>query len=521
VLRASMQHSDEPQLREQLFDLLLTQSHRAEAAHLLEDRTRWRPSALHDARRRLALAEGDFAGAAAALRDAVALDPGNADAQITLLRDVLADDGREAALQAARRIVEQHADDPHLLVRVQEFYDELEHRQEGEALLRRLVEEHPTQWWLRGRLTRWLIRTGRAVQATPHAATMLRQLPDTLAVWIDAIDAAADTDDRERALDLLSQAAARWADEPMLLSRRRRYAANAAQAADAAREALAAALQRHVPPADEDLAYLVDAAEADLGAEAVEPFLRDLQQRFPGEPAIAVARCRWLSDRDPPAAVRLATELHEQFPWQLTNGILLGRCLRAAGRRQEERELLERLIEREPGHARAWTELGESLEQEGRTQEAMSCYDRGIAKAPHDPTLLGMRASLRWTVGDRAGALADADRAAMLASGYGWVRRAQVMWRAQVGDLDGALHHAESCLRDNPTWRLAYELLATAHEARGDQERRLEALRGAMRIDPRVGGARADLLDALLEMRQFDEAERVVQEGLDLLGERA
>ena len=198
---------------------------------------------------------------------------------------------------------------------------------------------------------------------------------------------------------------------------------------------------------------------------------------------------------------------------------MLGRCLRAAGKRQEERDLLEELIAREPSYGQAWVELGESLEQEGRTQEAMATYDRGIENAPSDPTLFGMRASLCWTFGDRDGALQSADRAALLSPDYGWVRRAQVMWRAQIGDLDEALRHAEACVRDNPTWRLSYELLATAHEALGDQEQRVDALRQAVRIDPRTGSARANLLDALLELRKFDDAERVIQEGLDLLGD--
>ncbi|MFN3240085.1 MAG: C39 family peptidase [Planctomycetota bacterium] len=519
VLRDALHHADEPEVREQLFDLLLTDSQRAEAKELLQDEARWRPLPLQDARRRLALAERDFAAASDALRQAVELDPQNGGAWAAMLRDTLATEGRDAALQRAAQCIEEHGENPRLLVRVQEFYDEIEERAASEQLMRRLVDEHPTEWWLLGRLTRHLIRSGRAEEAAPHAAVMLEQMPDSLPVVLDAIDVAEETGELARCRALLADAAVRWADEPALLSRRRQLAENAGQSAAAVREAMAKALQGHVPPAQDDLDYLVRVIASDLEDDDVETFLQQLQERFPGDPSLAASRCSWVSDHDAAAAVEIGRKLRDDFPWILSNWILFGRCLRAAGQRQQERDLLQELIDREPSYGQAWVELGESLEQEGRTQEAMATYDRGIENAPSDPTLFGMRASLCWTFGDRDGALQSADRAALLSPDYGWVRRAQVMWRAQIGELDAALRHAEACVRDNPTWRLSYELLATAHEALGDQEQRVAALRQAVRIDPRTGSARAQLLDALLELRKFDEAEQVIAAGLELLGD--
>ncbi|MFK7739631.1 MAG: tetratricopeptide repeat protein, partial [Planctomycetota bacterium] len=519
VLREALTHVDEPGLREQLFDLLLADSQREAAAALLEDAQRWRPLPLQDARRRLAAATGDHAAASAALQATLALDPSNGAAWGAVLHDLLATEGREAALARAHECLEQHGENPRVLVHVQEFYEEIEERALSEQLMRRLHREHPEEWWLLGRLTRHLIRTGRAAEAAPHVATMLEQMPDSAAVWLDAIDASEETGDLARCRQLLEQAPEHWNQEPAFLSRRRQLAENREQSAAAVRGAMAAALSNHTPPEQQDLDFVVNAIAQDLDDDHVETFLKELQERFPDAPSLAAARCRWLSERDAEAAVVIAKQLQTDFPWLLPHWILLGRCLRSAGQRDEERTLLKKLLEREPTYGQAWVELGESLEQEGRTQEAMQTYQRGIEQSPNNSTLHGMRASLAWSFGDRDGALQSADRAALLSPDYGWVRRAQVIWRAQVGQHAEALAHAESCTRDNPSWRLSYELLATAHDALGNQEERLDALRQAVRIDPRVGSARTQLLEGLLELRKFDEAEQVIAAGLQLLGE--
>jgi len=519
VMREALRDHDDPFVRERLFDLLLTDRQRNEAAALLDAPERWREFPLLDARRRLALAEGDREAASAALARAVAIDPTNGAAWVARLRDMVATDGLDAALTQAAHCVDEHGDNPQLLIRIQEFYDEVEQPAASEALLRRLADEHPREFWLLGRLTRHLIRTERAAEAMPHVETMLRQMPDNLAVWLDAIDACEALDDLERGRELARKAAERWADEPALLARRRQLAASRAQSADAVREASAAMLGRHTPPRRNELDYMVAVIDKDLDDDAVERFLQPLQERFPDDPEIAAARCAWQMNHDRQQAVEIATRLRDEFPWMLDNWLLLCRAMRAAGLRQKERALLEELIAREPTFAQAFVELGESLEQEGRTQDAMATYTRGLAQAPNDAVLHGMRANLRWELGERDGALRDADRAALLDPAYGWVRRVQVVWRGRTGAHDEALAAAQACVRDNPSWPLSYELLASAHAALGNQQERVDALRKALRLAPRIGDARHQLLNALLELHMFEEAASVVDEGLELLGD--
>ncbi len=520
TLRQALAVHESHEAREQLFGLLLADGQRGEAAALLQEGDhRWRPLALQQARLRLARAAGDHAAAAAALAQAVAIDPANGELRQQLLREVLATEGRAAAIAAAERCVAEHGDDPLLLVRVQEFFDEIEERAAAERLLRRLVAEHPREWWLLGRLQRFLLRNGRAAEAAPMVATMLEHVPDSLAAWLDAIDVADLLGDRDLAVQRADRAAERWAAEPSVLQRRRTLATSAAASRAAVEQAMAAVLASHLPPTGGDLDALVAAANRDLDGEAVQRFLEQVQARFPGQPEIAAARCRWLVHEDPAAAVPIAEQLAADFPWLLDHWLLQARCLRAAGRRTEERALLERLLEREPTLGQAWVELGESLEEEGRTEEALAIYERGIAQAPRHAVLHGMRANLLWTLGDRDAALAAADRAATLDSDYGWARRVQVLWRAECGQADAALRAAEACVRDNPSWSHAHELLAVAHAALGNHDRRVAALQQALRCDPRLGSARSRLLEALLELRRFDEAETVVAEGLQLLGD--
>ncbi|MFT6080557.1 MAG: tetratricopeptide (TPR) repeat protein [Planctomycetota bacterium] len=519
-LQRAMANEDTPKVRSDLFDMLLDDSQHQVAAQLLKEPERWQPLAFQDARHRLALAQGDHQTAAAALQAAVELEPSNGNSWIVLLRNVLAHQGRNQALEQAHQCVREQGDNPHLLVRIQEFFDEVQERGAGEQLLRRLVTENPQELWLQGRWARFLIANGRATEAKPLNESLLEQLPDSVAVHIDAIDISASLREGERTLILCNEVGKRWASDASVLTRRRRLADSKDTSVRAVREAMTMMLASHLPPTDNQIEHIVRAMSQDLDdQQEVAAFLQQLQERFSDNPDIPAAHCRWLSDHDATGAVAIAERLQSQFPWLLQNWILLGKCLRSAGRRDDERTLLERLLKREPSHAAAWAELGESLEQEGRTQEAIATYNRGIEQAPTSPTLHGMRASLLWSFGEREAALMAANQAAALAPDYGWVRRAQVMWHNACGQHSEALTAAQECVRDNPSWALSYELLAAANDALGHHEERITALRNALQREPRLGSARQQLLAALLELRRFEQAEQVIQEGLELLEE--
>ena len=521
TLRQALATHENPETRVQLFDLLLADGQRPAAAALLDEGdSLWRPLAAANARRRLAEATGDRAAAAAALDAAVAIDPSDAGLCLLHLRETLASHGRDAALAEAQQVIAAHGDDPQLLVSVQGFFSEVEALEPSERLLRRLADEHPHEWWLQGRLGRFLLRCGRAREAAPMIERLLVNLPDSLAVWLDAIDVAEELGDLALARQRADQAAVRWAAETSILQRRRSLAESAAQSAAAIEQAMAAMRASHLPPAAGDLEHVVAVAGRELDKAAVKAFLEALHERFQGAPEVAAARCRWLLGEDPAAAVEMGGKLLESFPWIRDHWLLQASCLRVAGRRREERELLERHLAAEPSSAQAWIDLGESLEQEGRTQEAMATYDRGLAHVPSSPVLHGMRGNLLWTCGDRAAALAAVDRAALLDRAYGWARRAQVLWRIECGQEAEALAAAQACVRDNPLWSFSHELLASAHAALGNHDERIAALQQAVRCDPRVGAARRRLLDALLDLRRYDAVDEIVADGLRLLGEQ-
>lgn len=520
TLRQALANRDHEGAREQLFDLLLADGQRDAAQALLDEQPeRWRPATLCKHRHRLARANGDPAAALAALTAGVAAAPSDPSLRLLHLRELLATAGRDAALAAAEGCVAEHGDDPLLLIRVQEFYDEIHERAAAEALLRRLCAEHPAEWWLLGRLCRCLIRNGRAAEAEPHLATLLQQTPDSLAVWLDAIDCAEEQGQLELARQRAAAALQRWASEPAVLQRWRGLADSAATSRQGVEQALAALLASHVPPDDGELGTIVAAAERDLGEAAVPPFLASLQERFPGDPGVAATRCRWLLEHQPQDAVPLAEQLVADFPWLLDHTLLLARCLSAVQRRAEARQQLEALLARAPGFAQAWVDLGESFEQESHSETALATYERGLAQVPQFAILHGMRASLLWTIGDQQAALAAVERAVTLDPAYAWARRAQVLWYLDTDRQDEALAAATGCVRDNPSWSTAHELLAAAHEKLGNHDERIAALEQALRCDPRLGGARLRLIDALLDLRRFPAAEAVIAAGLALLGD--
>jgi len=85
---------------------------------------------------------------------------------------------------------------------------------------------------------------------------------------------------------------------------------------------------------------------------------------------------------------------------------LLARALEAfhAAEFDQARQLLERLLSTEPGHARAWHTLGICHLETGRAQLGLEALERAVAAEPANP-------DYHYWLGNAAGALGQLDRA--------------------------------------------------------------------------------------------------------------
>lgn len=451
-----------------------------------------------------------------ALTALIGIDAGNAEAQRLRLDLLLEQQGTEAAVAAADQLAA--GSDPRVLVQVAEFYERIEDRGRTEALLRRLVEEHPQEHWLQGRLCRHYLTCSRPEAALPLLAQLQQSAGDSTAVWIDTADAKAQLGDLDAARKAAHKAMQLAPHNGSAILRLLRWAPDEAAAAADLRQCMQLLLARPVPPEASLLDWLVE-HQRRLPPAEVDAFLQQLQQAFPDAPGPGAARVRHLREEHPEQALPVAEQLVARMPWVEEHWLLQANCLRRLNRRADDRALLQQLLQREPASARAWTEIGESFEQEGRLADARATFERGLQLAPGSPVLHGCLADLLWRLGERDAALPLVRRAQELDRGYTWAFQAHVLWLSELDRHDEALQVAEQLVATNPRWGPAYELLALALRPLGRHEERLQALRQALAIEPRLGGARRRLVVALGELKRFAAAREVVREGLRLLGD--
>lgn len=156
------------------------------------------------------------------------------------------------------------------------------------------------------------------------------------------------------------------------------------------------------------------------------------------------------------------------------------------GRWNDAVEAYRRGLERRPDNALAWTALAFALEAEGRTQEELAAAERAVETGPRlAPAQRALARALRH-LGRRSEAV-EAIRTALqldpsdvaVLSDYAWLV-------GDEGDADEAVRAATRAVELYPDDASAWFALASAAEAQGDTVREEEALRKCVELEPAV-----------------------------------
>lgn len=519
VLREALAGDDESgAVRSQLFGIL-RRLHRLEEAAALLAEPGFRAVDHAWCRHQLAVAHGDHAAALRALDDCIAADPWHPGAWPLRLDHLLEHEGLAAARAAADALVGTPGAPPWLLVRVAEFLERIEAHAAVEHLLRRLCREHPQEHWIAGRLARRLLQRGRADEARPLLQDLRESSPDSSAVWVDLGLLASHDGDRQAARAAMRRA---FELDPTNVGAARRivdWAPAAEAAAVDLRFVLDTLARRPLPPDFGTLAGLLDLLPM-LPPSDVHAFFAALAAAHPQEIDHRMAQIEFVGQKDPAAAAVLAAQLSAERPWQSGHPLRHAKFLRELGRFDEERTVLEALLQRDPGCAQAYVDLGESLDLCGQPQKALQVFERGRQRVPGYPTLHGMLADAAWRLGDRERALQAVARAVELDPDYRWAWFARGEWLASLDRHAEALALAERLVADRPRSEFSHEVHAAALEAAGRHGERVDALARALQLRPRLGATRLRLVDALIELKRFDEARTAIEEGRALLGDQ-
>lgn len=504
--------------RRQLFALLCRLRRHEDARQLLNEAS-LRPVDTAFCRHQLAMATGDQNGAMVALEAVIAADPWNDQAQAMRLEATLERHGMAAALRAANALAAETTSPPVLLLRVAEFYSRCDQHDAAEQLLRRLVAEHQHEYWLRGRLARHLLLRNRPEEARPLVESLRASHPDSSPVWSDISTLAWQDGDQPTARAAVQRA---FELDPSNIGMARRLV-DWAETADEARTHLRFALrtiaERPLPPDSGMMAGLQDLLRMLPEAE-IEAWFTALAAAHPREIAHRMAHIDHVGTRDPQRAAALAATLAAERPWESGHALRHAALLREIGQYDAAQEVLQALVERDPACSQAHADLGELLQHTGKPQQALQVFERGIAHSPGAANLHGLVAHTAWGLGARERALTAVAKACELDPDYDWAWHARMEWLTELDRHAEALAIAEQFVTAQPRAELAHRVHAIALAHIGRHGERMEALRRALELRPRLGETRMVLVDALIELKRFDEARNVLSAGEQLSGEQ-
>lgn len=161
--------------------------------------------------------------------------------------------------------------------------------------------------------------------------------------------------------------------------------------------------------------------------------------------------------------------------------------LRAAGRLEEALERAKQAV-RQGASTAAYYQLGRAYLACERPDKARVAFEKGLARRPGHPRLLGALTALAASTGDQASAV-TACRAAVDAEPSSHRRRLRLaMALAAAGDHAGALTEAKAAARLREDFAPAYMVAARAYLALGDRRKALKYRRRYKELR-RGGGA--------------------------------
>ena len=180
---------------------------------------------------------------------------------------------------------------------------------------------------------------------------------------------------------------------------------------------------------------------------------------------------------------------------------------RVGGDRAKEREALIEALRLSPGWSIAARKLADALEADGDFAASRSVIETALRHTPADAVLRGYLGHTLWQLGEPQAAIAQLREAATLDLDYGWAWRTFKERTSEEKQPDAAIALARSIAAQRPGEMRAW--LAVARVA-DDQQEKLAAVDRAISLAPLALAANEMKLDALIELKRFDEALRFV-----------
>lgn len=152
----------------------------------------------------------------------------------------------------------------------------------------------------------------------------------------------------------------------------------------------------------------------------------------------------------------------------------------------------------------------------GDWKTAAELFRKGLALAPHDPSLGQRLGTALFMMGDVTGARSELRRVVAESPGHAKAHYSLGLLLESDGQLSGALERFQEAVRLEPTYIEARLRLASALGRSGRLMDALSQYGETLELDPRVAGARYAQAIALARLRRYGEARDVLREGMRL-----
>jgi eukaryotic-like serine/threonine-protein kinase len=153
-----------------------------------------------------------------------------------------------------------------------------------------------------------------------------------------------------------------------------------------------------------------------------------------------------------------------------------------------------------------WTNTGIALDNLGRHQVALACYDRALAIDAHHELAWVHRGTALEALGQMEDALACCDHALQLNSRSEQALLAKGMMHGALGQLEEARQYCDRALKINPRNEQAWVNMGTALDALGRRPEALGCYNNALTLNPRNAQAWFNAGVVLGDMGRHEEA---------------
>lgn len=454
---------------------------------------------------RIAGYRGELAAAARLWREALALNPHDLAGLDALRTTIGATEGQAAALELLRGLVRQS---PHHLGLRRLLIEELrEDGPEHEAAIRELLVLEPRDAWARRELALALGARDAVVEA--HAELDLAEAidPDEASTRCIRARLSARAGDLDTARALYLEAVRLDPDSDLAIGAAAATCPTAALRREVLEVVFAELSQR--PLRGEGITAFMAVAEQTLAADELLAHAEVLAARHDRrwQAWVAVVRCQTRLGLVQ-AALETAGEAVRRFPAVVEVLVEAAQVHREATGWTEppcptELELLRAAVAVEPTSAQAALALAASLRRGGRGDEVSALLEEAIVRIPLDGRLSWMLADEQAAAGRLGEALASYERAARLAP---W---SEELWQnfraaAEGADRPGLPREVARRLVAERPLDLGAAMAVVLVE--DDPAARLEAVEGALRLDPRHEPAHDLQAVALAEDGRIEEA---------------